>query len=182
MNKETIRETVRRALDEAYRMREEDNRFYAELTSESDRGAAILAAEYFKERLGNAIKQKLSALDDGLWRRLEKKGIGKSLQSRFLGRDFATRIDIAYVLGLYSHETRERLNDIREIRNKFAHPSISEPLNFNTQWVVDRCKKLPLKAEPDPDSSRNRYVRYLSEVGDCVWSTLMELRNRTSPE
>ena len=154
-------------------------RFYEELASESDRGAAILAAEYFSERLGKAIKKRISTLDDGLWGRLEEKGVGKSVQNRFVGSKFSTRIDIAYVFGLYDQDTRKRLNDILDIRNKFAHPTASNPPNFSTKWVVDRCNDLPLESEPDPDTSRNRYIHYLSEVGNCVWGTLLELRRRT---
>lgn len=177
MNNETIKETLRRVLDEAARMKEEDKRFYEDLTSESDRGAAILAAEYFNERLGKAIKQNFSALDDGPWRRLKEK---KELQNKFLDDRFTRRIDIAYVLGLYDRDTMKNLHKIRDIRNGFAHPSISEPLKFSTPWVEDMCRNLPLDLPPDLDNSRNRYVRYLSEVGDRVWTTLEELQKRTS--
>ena len=171
VNHETTRETLERVFDAAERKMEEDNRFYAELKGESDRGAAILAAEYFKERLGKAIEQRLSALDDRLRKRFKQKDIG-----------FSTRIDLAYMLGLYDRETWERLNDIIRIRNKFAHPLFSNPPDFNTQWVMDKCNKLPVKSEPDPENSRDRYVHYLSEVGDLVWSSLKELHKRTSQE
>ena len=142
MNNETVRETVGKVFGEALRMRAEDNRFYAELNAESDRGAAILAAEYFDGRLRNAIETKFAELEDGLLKRLQEQN---DLRRRFFGSSFSTRINIAYVLGLYDQETKERLNDVREIRNSFAHPSMSEPLDFNTQCLVDKCARFPLK-------------------------------------
>lgn len=181
MKNETVRETVERVVDEAFRMKEEDERFYAELASESDRGAAILAAEYFDERLKKAIEHKFFELDNEICARIEEENgeLRRALKSRFLGTNFSTRINIGRALGLYNRETRDRLNDIRQIRNSFAHPSVSEPLDFNTKSIVEKCKTLPLKSKPEPVGSRDRYIQYLSEVGDHLWSSLMELRKRT---
>ena len=89
MNHDTRRETLKRVFDAADHKIGKDNRFYADLKDESDRGAAILAAEYFKERLGKAIEGKLSALDNRLRKKFKRKDIG-----------FSTRIDLAYMLGL----------------------------------------------------------------------------------
>ena len=102
------------------------------------------------------------------------------MQGGFLGSNLSTRINIAYALDLYDHETRNRLHDVRCIRNDFAHPSTSAPLDFNTKRLKDKCAKLPLTSIPEPDSSRNRYIHYLEEVGDRLWNTLEELRKRTN--
>ena len=51
MGEESLVDIVKKVVNEAHRMKEEDTLFYAELNAESERGAAILAAEYFDERL-----------------------------------------------------------------------------------------------------------------------------------
>ena len=175
MNKETVKETVERVGEKFFDMIEEDKQFYASLDSESDRGAAILAAEYFDGKLYKAIKEKFTSLDDELWKRLNK-----DMRKRFCGSNFSTRINIAYVLGIYNLETKERLLEVRCIRNKFAHPSVPELIDFNTQWVVVKCAKFPLKDPSEQQNSRERYIRYLEEVGEIIWSNLEELRSRVS--
>ena len=59
MSDDKLRDDVERVVNEAEAMKEEGERFYEELGEESDRGAAILAAEYFDERLRNAIEKKI---------------------------------------------------------------------------------------------------------------------------
>ena len=181
MNKETLEETVKetvgRVVENFFSMREEDKQFYESLNSESDRGAAILAAEYFDGRLRKAIKTKFESLDDELRERLREN---KEIRSRFLGSTFRIRINIAYVLGIYNLETKYRLLDVLEIRNKFAHPSVPELIDFNTQCVVVKCAKFSLKDPSEQQNSRERYIRYLEEVGENVWSNLMELQSRVS--
>ena len=176
MGEESLVDIVKKVVNEAHRMKEEDTLFYAELNAESERGAAILAAEYFDERLRKAIEQRLSTLDDGLWKRINENGLRK----KFVGGTPASRIVIGHVLGLYNQETRDRLKVVRYIRNLFAHPSISRPIDFNTQCVANKCNKFPLTNIPEPDNCRNRYIHYLEEVGDMVWSALKELQERTN--
>ncbi len=178
MKKETVKETVTSVVSVAMLMKARDKLFYEELGAESHRGAAILAAEYFHERLGKAIEQKYSTLDDGLWMRIEENG----LKDKFRSRNFSSRIVIAYVLGIYDRETRDRLNDVRHIRNCFAHPHIGAPIDFNTPHVADRCAKFKLTNIPVPDNWRNRYIHFLEEAGDRVWSALDELGKRINSE
>ena len=175
MNKETVKETVERVGEKFFSMIEEDKQFYESLNSESDRGAANLAAEYFSGRLRKAIETKFASLDDELWKRLNT-----DFRNRFCGSNLSTRINIAYVLGIYNLETKERLHDVRRIRNKFAHPSVPELIDFNTQWVVVKCAKFPLKDPSEQQNSRERYIRYLEEMGENIWSNLEELRSRVS--
>jgi hypothetical protein len=54
--------------------------------------------------------------------------------------DFRSQIDIAYLLGVIEHITREHLHTIREIRNRFAHRL--ETHDFTTQLIKDLCNKL----------------------------------------
>ena len=179
MNKETVEETVKRVGEQFFSMREEDKQFYESLNFESDRGAAILAAEYFNGRLRKAIETKFASLDEELW-----KSHNTDFKNRFCGLTFGTRINIAYALGIYNLETKKRLHEVRWIRNKFAHPSAHngflQLIDFNTQCVAAKCVKFPLKDPSEQQNSRERYIRYLEEVGENVWSNLMELRSRVS--
>ena len=59
MSEKSLRDVVERVVNEAEGMKEEAARFYEELGEESDRGAAILAAEYFDGRLRKATEKKI---------------------------------------------------------------------------------------------------------------------------
>ena len=179
MNKETVKETVERVVEKFFDMIEEDKQFYASLDSESARGAAILAAEYFNGRLRKAIETKFASLDEELW-----KSHNTDFKNQFCGLTFGKRINIAYALGIYNLETKKRLHEVRWIRNKFAHPSAHngflQLIDFNTQCVAAKCAKFPLKDPSEQQNSREQYIRYLKEVGEKIWSNLEELRSRVS--
>ena len=62
--KKTVRETIEEAWDEVYN-------FYQLFAGESDRGAAVLAAALFKNRLQKAIeKKKFHNVDNKVFKRL----------------------------------------------------------------------------------------------------------------
>ena len=101
MNNQTLRETLTTVHDAAVCKAAEEERYYSALDDETDRGAAILAAEYFEVRLGKAIEQKLSTRDNKLRKKFKEKGLG-----------LTTRIDIAFMLGLSGREIWKGLHDI----------------------------------------------------------------------
>ena len=102
----TLRETIEKAWDEAYN-------FYQLFDEESDRGAAVLAAALFKDRLKKAIEEKkFHNVDNKVCKRLS----------------FWGTIELGYALGLYDRKTLNGLHVVGEIRNKFAHSS--DPLEF----------------------------------------------------
>lgn len=93
----------------------------AEIESQRDRGAALVAAAFVEERLTRTIKLRLRE-DPKVEKRL-LRGIGPL-------RDFSSKIDLGYLLQLYANEVRELLHALREIRNEFAHTT--QPLEFNS--------------------------------------------------
>ncbi len=50
---------------------------------------------------------------------------------------FATRIGLAYALGIYGPRTRHDLQILKDIRNAFAHANLA--INFDTREVADLC-------------------------------------------
>ena len=124
------------------------------LAEESDRAAAVLAAAYFEKWLREKIIGRFVKVDEGF----------KELQeiiNRLLP-NFASKINIGYLLGLYDRKIWEGLNTVRAIRNEFAH--CAEPINFNDDKVANLCRKLDTNGIDDLDDLRKRYLTYLAEV------------------
>ena len=116
------------------------------LTEESDRGAAVLAAALFQDRLQKAIEEKkFHNVDNEVFKRPSLLGT----------------TELGYALGLYDRKTRNGLRVVGEIRNKFAHSS--DPLEFDHEKVAAKCRELDAAVQ-DPDNLRERYLTYLRDV------------------
>lgn len=107
-----------------------------ELNTMSDRAAAIVGGSILETRLETLLK---SILMD------HSKGSGHSIHGenfRFSGSlgSLKAKIDISFMLGLFSKNAWRDLDYIREIRNAFAHKI--EAQNFNTQQIKDWCGQL----------------------------------------
>lgn len=120
------------------------------LAEESDRAAAVLAAAYFEKWL----RKKIIGRFEGFQER-------QKLIKRLLP-NFASKINIGYLLGLYDRKIWEGLNTVRAIRNEFAH--CAEPIKFNDNKIANLCQKLDTSGTDDPDDLRKRYLTYLAEV------------------
>ena len=128
----TLRETIEEVYD-----------FYQFFGRESDRGAAVLAAALFQDRLKKAIEEKkFHNVDNEVCKRLS----------------FWRTIELGYALGLYDRKTRNGLRVVGEIRNQFAHSS--DPLEFDHEKVAAKCREL----DAAPDNLRERYLTYLRDV------------------
>jgi mannitol operon repressor len=120
--------------------------FMRKLREESDRGTVLISTGFLEELL----KQTLLAyfIDD------------KSLVALVEGGNaplgtFNARTSTCYALGLINEREHHDLNQLRRIRNDFAH---SMHVSFETQSVIDRCKSLHFKAH-DYDSEALGQVR-----------------------
>ena len=139
----TRRETIEEAWDESCN-------FYQLFDGESDRGAAVLAAALFQDRLQKAIEEKkFHNVDNKVFKRLSLWGT----------------IELGYALGLYDRKTRNGLRVVVKIRNKFAHSS--DPLEFDHEKVAAQCRGLDAAVQ-DPDNLRERYLTYLRGVALSV--------------
>lgn len=105
--------------------------FRHELTSESDRGCALMAAAYLDDQLSLLLKARL--IDD--------PEVAEQLFGHVgaLGT-FSSRIVMAYMLGLLGDTARRDLNLIRKVRNEFGH--VAAPITFDHPPVASRCREL----------------------------------------
>ncbi|MGN7354426.1 hypothetical protein ACTHPJ_24085 [Paenibacillus amylolyticus] len=123
--------------------------FSSELHKESDRGCVLLATAYLDE----CLKQLLEA------NTVDDKGVFENLSSGTGGlATFSSRIDLSYLLGLISPETRRHLTIIRKIRNEFAHTM--EFISLETESVANRCRCLRTDDFYNvPDKARETFIR-----------------------
>ncbi|WP_394356851.1 MltR family transcriptional regulator [Shumkonia mesophila] len=134
----------------------------AEITSQTDRGAAIAGSAYLDILLRSAIEKRMRAdptLHDELF------------QSGPL-RDFSVRIKLAYALNITGSWAYADLMAIRDIRNAFAHSAGA--INFDTADVAALCRKLwyPLKIRygkrETPTTPRDIFTRAVELLADAL--------------
>jgi hypothetical protein len=111
----------------------ETESYFKELSGESDRGAALIAAA--------ALSSGLIYLLSTLFTTLSKQGRDKLFYANnaTLGT-FSSQIEIAYALGCITKPERHILDIVRNVRNAFAY-SVSQ-ITFSTKEVLDECNKL----------------------------------------
>lgn len=133
--------------------------FRKELTKESARGCALLAASHIDFLLEEAMKSKLV-------------GTNKQLKALFdfngpLGT-FSSRILLSYSMGLISKSYVNDLQIIRKIRNEFGHsPSI---IDFNNLKISALCNSLTLTV----DLKRDNKAKFITSVA-FITGTLIAL-------
>jgi hypothetical protein len=109
--------------------------FRTAITSESDRGAALMAGAFLETEIGKLLEARLVQ---------DAKAIKGMLgQLRPLG-SFSARIETSYLVGLIGPVCRRDLNLIRAIRNDFAHDH--KLVSFQDQPVSSRCRELTYSA------------------------------------
>jgi hypothetical protein len=126
----------------------------------AERHHAIVAGVDLEEALGDLLAECL------IEQKQTRKLIGGTL------RNFATRINFAYCLGLISDDEYDDLHNMREIRNLFAHRK--EGLSFEDDEIKGVCDKLKtIRKNPLEDDS------YLSLYLSSAQILLYILRERT---
>jgi DNA-binding MltR family transcriptional regulator len=104
--------------------------FRQTLSTETDRGCALMAAAYLDGELEQLFRAALVA---------DAKSVDDMLdQSKPLGT-FSSRIDMAFLLGLIGRQAKRDLHIIRKIRNDFGHDP--EPITFRSQQIGARCSE-----------------------------------------
>jgi hypothetical protein len=105
------------------------NAFSGPFRAESDRACAVLGAALLDARLESLYDRRLRTAREEL---LASSGP--------LGA-FSARIRVARALAWISEDVRYDLDQIRSIRNEFAHNADHE-LSFTTQSIADKCRSL----------------------------------------
>lgn len=112
------------------------NQVYTDLEAESDRGLALVTADYLSNLLEALLRQ---VFVDG-----RSKGMKDILSGLFaevgpLGT-FATRTRLAFLMGLIGTDTYHALEVIRDLRNDAAH-SVA-PFSLESPGPREMCRRL----------------------------------------
>jgi len=105
------------------------NAFSGPFRAESDRACAVLGAALIDERLKQLFDRRLHYSNEALL-----------VHSGVLG-SFYSRISVARALMWITDDIRFDLDQVRDIRNKFAHNADHE-LSFGDQSIADKCRTL----------------------------------------
>ena len=105
------------------------NSFSGPFRAESDRACAVLGAALLDARLESLYDRRLRSFKDDLL-----SGNGPLTA-------FSARIKIARALAWISDDVCFDLNQVRAIRNEFAH-SADHQLSFGDQSIADKCRTL----------------------------------------
>lgn len=132
----------------------------------ADRHDAIVAGVKLEEALGELLASFL----------VDQKQSHDLLHG--ILNNFATRINLAYCLGLISPDEYADLHTMREIRNYFAHGK--EGSSFNDKYVTDLCDKLiTIRKNPLYEEESEDYLSlYLGSAAVLLY--ILSIGNRTS--
>lgn len=123
----------------------------ADLTSESDRGAIILASTSIEDMLEYEILKRLPGLkdDDSTRKRLfENDGLIAS---------FSKKTEMAYALGIIDKDYKKKIDLIREIRNACAHSRL--PLSMDKKVLRDACERAIIDMLPSLTNKESPTIR-----------------------
>lgn len=106
-------------------------KFRQELSKETDRGCALMAASFLDYTLEKTLRDKLVGNKNHLDRLFDFNGP--------LGT-FSSRIKLSYSIGLIPKEIMNDLDLIRKVRNEFGHKY--EPITFDTPLISNWLNNL----------------------------------------
>lgn len=111
--------------------------FFKEIQNESPRAAVIISSAFLDAQLRVIIAKSL--VDDP---KIVDELLGSEDKPDCPLSSFSSRIKMAYCLGLISKSVCHDLDNIRRIRNKFAHKM--HGYSFDEPEIISRCKSLKL--------------------------------------
>jgi hypothetical protein len=112
------------------------NAVWDEMETGSPRARIVVSASFVETHLEHLLRTRLVKDSKVLARVFE--------ESNGALRSFSSKIDVGYLLNIYSADARKELHTIRDIRNDFAHKLNVGP---ETQSVKDRCAILTLPSK-----------------------------------
>lgn len=152
---------------------ERESAIFREMDKANDRSAAIVGGGLVEHALARAIMARLRELSDD-----EQRGLFET--ERSLLSTFDAKIQLGYVLNLFSSPTCADLRAVKKVRNLFAHrleiqrfdhPEIVAVTNklIHPKWQAAQLKK------PEIEEHRVRYERTVAHLGarfnfiaDCI--------------
>lgn len=139
--------------------------FRTSITSETDRGAALMAAAFMDDKLKLLLEKKLVQ---------DKKISRRAFDFNGPLGTFSSRIDFSYLLGLLPKNAQRDLHTIRAIRNKFAHHAA--PLSFENEEVKNLCDRLVFHGVKDVASGGSKFRRSVMGLLSLIMLTFEDLR------
>ena len=126
-----------------------------DLEQHSHAAHAVLVASILESRLATLLSMYMPNLSNRLREKLFN-GYGP-LSS------FSAKIDVAYALDLIPESLRRDLHVIREIRNEFAHSTVS--IHFGSEPIKTMLQKFP----DYKDTTETKAVAFLiNKMGQCL--------------
>jgi DNA-binding MltR family transcriptional regulator len=142
------------------------------LSLETDRGCALMAAEYLSAQLAELLQAHF--VDDAKACKAALEDANGPVST------FSSRIEFTYLLGFIGPVARRELHLIRKIRNEFAHEY--KPLAFENEAIAARCRELRAYTMfPDP-SPRANFVRTVMGLLAVVHSQIAFAKHIEVPE
>lgn len=148
----------------------------AELSSQTDRGAAILGASFLEWRVRQAIKSRLKVWDESA-----ESIFGTDAVPPKLG--FTDQCRMAYCLGLIGPFGLDDLKMIARIRNRFAHQfgvtSFSSDVTVKKQCYALKSpesaqivgtQRIALPGKPIDEGPRKRFEVTVNLLFTMIWS------------
>lgn len=132
-----------------------DRLFMSEVSTASDRAAALLLGAVIDNSLRDVLKEHFR--ND--WDDIDTLFTGPTACLHSL----SSRIRIAFALELFDREIFKSLEAIREIRNAFAHAEIH--LSFAHPTIAEKCAGLFVRPDaPHADSTSDPRLRFTMSV------------------
>ncbi len=141
------------------------------LEGETDRGVALAGAAYLEHAAAEMLR--VFFVDDQ-----QRAGWLLNGPNAPVG-SFKARYQLAYCLGLLGPQMYADMENIRQVRNTFAHTY--QPVDFSSPEVAQRCKGLQL---PNLDaghalmSPRARFIRSATLLAAYCLSQIKKLEHR----
>jgi len=146
-------------------------RIHQELSAESDRGCALVAAAYLDKELEVALRLFfVERIADAMF---EFNGPAGT---------FSAKILLAHANGLIADEVRASLDLLRKIRNDFAHLEIS--VSFESESVRSRIGAIAQHLDEGPNSlsnSRDVFIDAVVKLAGSVHMSQAMAYHRTTP-
>ena len=141
---------------------DQHNEMAEQFSSESDRGAAVLAGSYTENILGMYLQFKMK----------DKFLANELFNSNGPLSTFSQRIMIAQAYGFLSVDTCKSLNFIRKIRNHFAHHPFDSSFDESPvrEWSDKLIQLIPLRE--DQEETRSEFKRRHAYIISCSYISL----------
>ena len=117
------------------------------LNNETDRGCALLAVSFLEKSIEKCLSNKLIGSKNH-----------KKLLFDFNGPlgNFSNKLSLSYSIGIITKMEYEQLQQIRKIRNLFAHSF--KPITFETKEINDKVQQFKLNPKRSSNTSRKIFI------------------------